>query len=143
MLRITEIVKAKADPLDTLTLTFEHRQKSRQRVVLDSGDEAALYLPRGILLRGGDLLEAENGRIIRVIAARESTSTVTAKEPLLLMKACYHLGNRHIALQICGDFLRYRQDHVLDDMVIALGLNVRRDETEFEPETGAYHSHGH
>lgn len=84
--------------------------------------------------------------IILVKAAVETVSTVTASNPLLLMRAAYHLGNRHVALQIDSDRLRYLHDHVLDTMLEQLGLSVVREQAPFEPETGAYgggHHHHH
>jgi urease accessory protein len=134
----------------TLTLPFELRQKSRLRVRLDSGEEAALSMPRGRVLRGGDRLRADDGAIVLVKAAPEQLSTVTAADAETLARAAYHLGNRHVALQIGRGFLRYQHDHVLDDMVRALGAVVRAERAPFEPEGGAYghghdrgHGHGH
>lgn len=131
----------------SLTLPFELRCRSRLRTRLDDGSEAALYLPRGEVLRGGDLLCAEDGTTVRVVAAPESVSTARTDDPLLLARASYHLGNRHIALQIGPGWLRYLHDHVLDDMVRGLGLQVVAENAPFEPEPGAYpgghgHSHG-
>ena len=125
-----------------MTLPFELRQKSRQRTVLDDGSEIGLFLPRGSVLRGGDLLLSDNGSVILVQAAAESVSTVTAGDPHLLLRAAYHLGNRHVSLQIGANWLRYQHDHVLDDMVIKLGLEITIELATFEPESGAYH-HGH
>ena len=125
-----------------MTLPFELRQKSRQRTVLDDGSEIGLFLPRGSVLRGGDLLLSDNGSVILVQAAAESVSTVTAGDPHLLLRAAYHLGNRHVSLQIAANWLRYQHDHVLDDMVIKLGLEITIELATFEPESGAYH-HGH
>ena len=141
MLKISEIMTTEVNPSDSLTLSFEYRQKSRQRVTLDSGEDAGVYLPRGIVLRNGDMLKADDQRIIRIIAAPESTSVVRSDDVLLLMRACYHLGNRHIPLQIEIQAVRYRHDHVLDDMVVSLGLQVEQEMAAFEPESGAYHSH--
>ena len=108
-------------------------------------------LPRGEVLRGGDCLKAENGLVIRLKAANEAVSSITSTDHLLLQKACYHLGNRHVPLQITSYGLRYLQDHVLDQMVESLGLTVKHETAPFEPESGAYqhashshdHSHGH
>ena len=130
----------------TLTLPFELRQKSRLKATLDNGIEVGLMLQRGGLLRGGDLLRAEDGMIIKIIAAAESVSKVTHDDPLMLMRASYHLGNRHVPLQITEDYLCYTHDHVLDDMVKGLGLQVECVMAPFEPEGGAYgggHKHGH
>ena len=143
MLEIHERLTHYADPQAKLTLPFELRQKSRLRAVLDSGDEVGLFLPRGTVLRQGDLLQTTNGLVVQVIAALEFVSIATAANPLLLARACYHLGNRHVALQIGADWLRYLHDHVLDRMVGELGLTVVCTQAPFEPEAGAYdHYHG-
>src|SRR5688572_8768659 len=105
---------------DTLTLPFELRQKSRLVATLESGREILLQLPRGNVLRGGALLEASDGSIIVVRGAPELLSSVSSESPLLLLKAAYHLGNRHVALQIEAAELRYLHDHVLDDMLRGL-----------------------
>jgi urease accessory protein len=105
----------------------------------------ALFLPRGEILRGGDALLAEDGTVIEVRAAPELCSVARTRDAHLLARACYHLGNRHIALQVGPGWLRYLHDHVLDEMVAALGLEVTEDCVPFEPEAGAYPgaSHGH
>jgi urease accessory protein len=132
---------------DTITLPYALRQRSRQRVRLDSGREAALMLPPSTQLADGDRLRAVDGTAVRVSAAVEDVSTARTDDPLRLARACYHLGNRHVALQIGAGFVRYQPDHVLDDMVRGLGLTVTREATPFEPERGAYqsqpHGHGH
>jgi len=132
----------------SVTLPIDIRVKSRARVTLNDGREAGLMLPRGLLLRGGDMLATEDGsEIIEVIAAPESVSVVRCADPFLLVRACYHLGNRHVPLQIMPGELRYHHDHVLDDMVRLLGLEVTFATLPFEPEAGAYasdaHSHSH
>ena len=139
MLKIFERAETDKSPSTSLTLAFEYRQKSRQRVVLDNGEEAGLFLPRGTVLRGGDLLTSEDRRVILVISAQESVSVATSLESVLLMRACYHLGNRHVHLQINDGLLRYQHDPVLDEMVSALGLVVTNESASFEPEPGAYH----
>lgn len=129
----------------TLTIPFELRQKSRLKATLDNGTEVGLMLPRGGLLRGGDLLRAEDGTIIKIVAAAESVSKVTHDDALMLMRASYHLGNRHVPLQVTQDYLCYTHDHVLDEMVVGLGLSVECVKAPFEPEGGAYgggHKHG-
>jgi urease accessory protein len=128
---------------DALTLPFELRCKSRLRVRLDSGQDAALLLPRGRVLRGGDLLRADDGTVVLVRSAAEDVSTASGDDAAALARAAYHLGNRHVALQVGNGFVRYQHDHVLDDMVRALGLTVRAERAAFEPEGGAYASHGH
>jgi len=129
---------------DTLTLPFDLRQKSRQRARLDSGEEVGLMLARGRVLRGGDRLLASDLRVVLVQAQAEDVSTVPSQDAHALARAAYHLGNRHVPVQIGDGWLRYLHDHVLDDMVRALGLPVAFHHAPFEPEAGAYgHAHGH
>lgn len=143
MIRIEHDAEAGATPDATLTLPFEQRKKSRLRARLDGGEEVALFLTRGRMLRGGDLLRASDGRVIEVRAAAEQVSTATAAAPEALLRGAYHLGNRHVPVQIGEGFLRYEHDHVLDDMVRGLGLTVTVEQACFEPEGGAYAGHGH
>ena len=131
----------------TLTLPLDRRVRSRQRVELDDGREAGLFLSRGEVLRDGDLLGNADGLVVRVRAADEPVSEVRCDAPLLLARACYHLGNRHVALQIEPGRLRYQHDHVLDEMLRGLGLQPVCIAAPFEPEPGAYggaaHPHAH
>jgi urease accessory protein len=148
MLKVFEKLDQPRAASRTLTLPFELRQKSRLRATLDNGEDIGLMLPRGLILRGGDCVRAEDDTVIRIIAAPENVSTVQHADLLLLTRAAYHLGNRHVALQVGAGWLRYQHDHVLDDMVRGLGLNVLHELAEFEPESGAYgdhgsHAHGH
>lgn len=146
MLEIHERLPEPTAAQATLTLPFDQRQKSRLRATLDDGTDVGLFLVRGTVLRHGDRLLAVDGRVIEVRAAPETVSTVTAAEPLLLARAAYHLGNRHVPLQIGNGWLRYRHDHVLDEMVVQLGLSVTVGQAPFEPEAGAYgggHHHHH
>ncbi|MDX1655320.1 MAG: urease accessory protein UreE [Candidatus Competibacteraceae bacterium] len=143
MLEIHERLSRPAEPRDFLTLPFELRQRSRLKAQLDSGEPVGLFLPRGTVLRGNDLLLASNGLVIRVKAARETLSLATTDNPLLLARACYHLGNRHLPVQIGTGWLSYPADHVLDEMVRGLGLTVAQIQAPFEPETGAYHGPNH
>jgi urease accessory protein len=144
MRQVTALAARDAAATASVTLTFEQRRKSRQLLRLDDGSEAALLLPRGTVLGPDDRLRAEDGAIIAVKAATESLSVARTGDPLLLLRAAYHLGNRHVALQIAAGELRYQHDHVLDGMVRALGLTVEALEAAFTPEGGAYgHDHGH
>jgi urease accessory protein len=127
---------------DLLVLPYMLRQKARQRVRLQSGQEAGLFLERGEVLRDGDLLATEAGACLQVVAARERVSIARSDDPLLLARIAYHLGNRHVALQILPDRLVYLHDHVLDDMVRGLGAIVEITAQPFEPEEGAYHAGG-
>ena len=141
MLTITEKLDTPAKPSASLTLPFEKRQKSRLRVSLDNNQEAALMLERGSVLRHGDLLQAENGLIVEVRAADEEVAVVSTEDSFLFARACYHLGNRHVPLQIGERWLRIQRDHVLESMVQSLGLLVRHEIAAFEPESGAYSGH--
>jgi urease accessory protein len=124
-----------------LELPFQLRSKSRLRTALESGEEVGLFLERGSMLRGGELLLADDGRVVEVIAAPETVSMVESNDPWQLTRAAYHLGNRHISLQIGPGWLRYLHDHVLDELVRGLGLTVSVVDAPFEPEAGAY-GHG-
>jgi urease accessory protein len=130
-----------------LVLDWDGRRKARQRTALVGGEEVALMLARGTLLRGGDRLLSDDGLVIAVEAAPERLSSATTSDPVLLARAAYHLGNRHVPLQVDSGRLRYRHDHVLDQMVVSLGLAVSEVEAPFEPESGAYQGagegHGH
>ena len=143
MVRVQERLQTSAPAMAALILSFDQRQKSRQRARLDNGEEVGLNLPHGTVLRGGDRLRADDGRVIEVRAAPEPVSTAASVDPIRLARAAYHLGNRHVAVQIGGGWVRYLQDHVLDDMVRALGLALTQEIIPFEPEAGAYQSHTH
>ena len=148
MLKVTEKLNNPARPSETLTLPYEKRQKSRLRVSLDNNQEAALMLERGSVLRHGELLRADNGLIIEIRAADEEVAVVLTEDSFLFARACYHLGNRHVPLQIGEGWLRIQRDHVLENMVQSLGLLVSHQLAPFEPESGAYsghsdHSHSH
>jgi urease accessory protein len=132
--------------LQRLVLPFELRQKSRLRTALDNGAEVALFLPRGTVLRDGDLLEGRDGSLIRVVAAPEKVFHVTADKPHDLMRAAFHLGNRHIPVELGEDYLKLESDPVLKEMLLGLGVTLREDYLPFQPEAGAYgggHRHGH
>ncbi|POP43634.1 urease accessory protein UreE [Superficieibacter electus] len=148
MLYLTTRITAPSRVTATVTLPIDVRVKSRARVTLSDGRDAGLMLPRGLLLRGGDVLSSDDGReIVEIIAADEPLSVVRCADPFLLAKACYHLGNRHVPLQILPGELRYHHDHVLDDMLRQLALEVTFAQLPFEPEAGVYsagaHSHSH
>ena len=120
-----------------LRLTCDERRKNRLRVRLEDGREAGIILPRGTILRDGDYL-SDGTTLVVVRAAPESLSVATTPDPHLLLRAAYHLGNRHVALQIGPDWLAYPHDHVLDDLARGLGLLVTLEKRGFEPETGAH-----
>jgi urease accessory protein len=131
---------------EQLRLPFELRQKSRLRTKLVSGEDAWLMLPRGEMLRGGDLLLASDDRVVEVIAEPEQVLHVECADPAALARAAYHLGNRHVPVQVGEGFLRIAADHVLAEMLTGLGAKLKPMQEPFEPEAGAYgggHSHGH
>jgi len=127
----------------TLTLAFGDRRRSRLRARLDDGREVALLLPRGTRLLDGDRLRDETGElVVAVRAAEETLSWVGAEDPLLLARAAYHLGNRHVPVQIGPGWLAYEHDHVLDGMIEEMGLTVTTRQAPFEPEAGGYRHGG-
>jgi urease accessory protein len=121
-----------------LTLPFEIRQKARFVANLDSGLEIGLQVERGQILRDGDKLRAVDGAVVQINAGDEAVSTVNVIDQKLISRVCYHLGNRHVQLQVEAGWCRYLQDHVLDEMVVLLGAEVTHGEAPFEPEAGAY-----
>jgi len=125
----------KVDVKGQLELPFEARQKSRLKTKLASGEEVGLMLPRGEILRGGDLVTASDGRVIEIVARPEKVLHIETKE---LARIAYHLGNRHVPVQVGKNFLRIAEDHVLEEMVRKLGATVAHVEAPFEPEAGAY-----
>jgi len=142
MPKLTEFSPPNTPATRTLTLSYQSRTKSRLLAKLDNGEDVGLFLERGRVLRGGDVLTGPDGLAVLIIAAPEPVSVASTDDALLLARTCYHLGNRHIALQIGLGELRYLADHVLDEMVRGLGLVVAHESAPFEPEAGAY-SHGH
>jgi urease accessory protein len=135
------LISAQDGDLPVLALPFETRQKSRFRAVLSTGEEVGIQIARGTILRGGDGLQDEHGDKVRLEAAPESLSMATGSDHLLLVRAAYHLGNRHVSVAFAEDRLFYAHDHVLDDMVRGLGLRVDPITAPFEPEPGAYSGH--
>jgi urease accessory protein len=122
-----------------LTLSFEDRRKSRLRAYLDDGREVGVFLARGTILHEGDCLVDDDETVLVVVKANMETLSVARTTDLrLLARAAYHLGNRHVPLQVGADWLAYGHDHVLDDMVRALGLSVAVEQRPFEPEAGGY-----
>ncbi len=151
MIQFTE----RADHTDnadvTVTLPIEKRIKSRLRVALDDGRDAGIVLTRGEVMQHGDKLKSIDGEIVEVLAAREKLSMIHCQDMKGFARACYHLGNRHVPVQIeVGEggvgTVSYLHDHVLDDMIKGFGLPVVVTQAPFNPEPGAYgggHVHGH
>ena len=142
MLLIEHRAPAEASATERLALPFELRCKCRLRARLESGEEVGLFLERSAVLRAGDRLLGNDGRVVEVVAVPEAVMEARAGDSILLAKAAYHLGNRHVPVQVGAGFLRFSRDHVLGEMVRGLGLAVTEIEAPFEPESGAYGSHG-
>lgn len=126
-----------------IELDFQQRQRSRHKAMTQCGEILGWFLERGRVLQDGDVLLCNDGSAVLVKAAEEKVSEVHSDDAHLLMRAAYHLGNRHVPLQIGPGWLRYQHDHVLDDMLQGLGLQVQVCERPFHPENGAYSSGGH
>ena len=130
------------ESLLTLALVAEDRTRSRHRFMTVEGEEVNLQLQRGTVLREGDILADEHGQAIaKVVAKPEPVLTITTHHAIDFLRAAYHLGNRHISLEITENYLRLSPDSVLEDMVRKMGLNVIEEIQPFQPETGAYHHH--
>jgi urease accessory protein len=131
----------------TVELDWDVRQKSRFDATDSLGRQLGVFLPRGTLVRGGDVLVAEDGSMVRVIAAPQAVLRITActshGSPFDLTRAAYHLGNRHVPIELKPDHLKIEPDHVLADMLRSMHLIVNAVEEAFEPEGGAYSSGGH
>ena len=131
----------------TVELDWDTRQKSRFDTTDSAGRRLGVFLHRGSVVRGGDVLVTEDGSLVRVVAAAQPVLRVSAcaehGTPLDLMRAAYHLGNRHVQLEIHGDHLQLEPDPVLADMLLAMHLTVNKNQAPFEPEAGAYAAEGH
>ena len=131
----------------SIELDWDTRQKSRFDATDSLGRPLGVFLPRGTLVRGGDVLLAEDGSLVKVIAALQSLLRITVCEahgtPFDLTRAAYHLGNRHVPIELKPDHLKIEHDHVLADMLRAMHLIVSEVEEAFEPEGGAYSAEGH
>jgi urease accessory protein len=133
---------------DRLSLTAEERSKSRHPYITDGGQEVYLQLRRGTNLRQGDRLQAaDESLIVEILAKPEQVMVVSAQHPLDLLQAAYHLGNRHVPLEITDDHLYLLPDSVLQDMLLQRGLTVEEVDRPFQPQAGAYqatpHHHHH
>ena len=135
----------------TVELDWDVRQKSRFDATDSLGRQLGVFLPRGTLVRGGDVLVAEDGSMVKVIAAPQAVLRITActshGSPFDLTRAAYHLGNRHVQIELTPTHLKIEPDHVLAEMLRSMHLIVNEVSESFEPEGGAYsaggHSHGH
>jgi len=129
-----------------LTLDWDTRQKSRFEATDSTGRSLGVFLPRGVVVRGGDVLVAEDGSLIRVEAAPQNVLRIAActehGSPFDLTRAAYHLGNRHVPMELKPDHLKIEPDHVLADLLRAMHMTVTEVSESFEPESGAYGDHG-
>jgi urease accessory protein len=145
MLTFTKHLHANPDAVVscTLPMTAADRTRSRHRFETDAGEMLNLHLPRGTVLRDRDLLQSEDGSCLVLVTAKpEPVLTVRASTPLLLLRAAYHLGNRHVSLEVTDNYLRFSPDSVLQEMLERMGLEVTAEIAPFHPEMGAYgHSH--
>jgi urease accessory protein len=131
----------------TVELDWDVRQKSRFDATDSTGRTLGIFLPRGTVVRGGDALLAEDGSLIVVKAAPQAVLVVRHCSdhgtPFDLLRAAYHLGNRHVQLELQADHLKFEPDHVLADMLRSMHLIVTEEQAAFEPEGGAYAAQGH
>ena len=131
----------------TVVLDWDTRQKSRFDATDSTGRSIGVFLPRGTVARGGDVLVIEDGTLLRVIAAPQPVLYISHctehGTPFDLVRAAYHLGNRHVPIELRPDHLKIEPDHVLANMLRAMHLIVREDTLAFEPESGAYAAQGH
>jgi urease accessory protein len=131
----------------TVELDWDVRQKSRFETTDSAGRQIGVFLPRGTVVRGGDVLVAEDGSLIAVVSAPQSVLRITHcpqhGTPFDLTRAAYHLGNRHVPIELKPDHLKIEPDHVLAEMLRSMHLIVKAVAEPFEPESGAYASGGH
>jgi urease accessory protein len=130
-------------PADTVVLDFDDRHRRRMAMTGTHGLEFLLDLESATVLRGGDALVLDDGRLIEVVAAPEPLAEIRGADPHHLVRVAWHLGNRHLPTQITAKGLRIRRDHVIEAMVKGLGARVIEIEAPFDPEGGAYAGGGH
>jgi urease accessory protein len=132
---------------ESVVLEHDQRDKGRLRLISEAGTEVRLFLERGKPLLVGEYLKSNCGKIVQVKGAVEPVAHASCEDWLTFSRACYHLGNRHVKLQVGERWLRIKPDYVLEEMLHLLGLVVTHEQAVFEPESGAYsqggHHHGH
>jgi urease accessory protein len=146
MLRAVQVLKAgswQVAPIDRITLSYDERHRRRLRFLADAGTEFLLDLPRTAVLRGGDGLRLEDGRVILVAAADEPLLEITAADSEQLARLAWHIGNRHLPAQLEEGRILIRDDAVIAAMLEGLGARLRRVTAPFAPEGGAYAQHDH
>ena len=129
-------------PADTVVLGFDDRHRRRMAMTGTRGLEFLLDLENAVVLRGGDALVLDDGRLIEVVAAPEPLIEIRGNDPHHLVRVAWHLGNRHLPTQIMDKALRIRRDHVIEAMLRGLGARVIEIEAPFDPEGGAYAGDG-
>ncbi|WP_372831191.1 urease accessory protein UreE [Pontibacterium sp.] len=125
-----------------VVLSHEQRDRGRLRLTSETGEEVRVFLERGKPLLVGEFLKTQCGRYVKVEGAVETVAHATCDDWHTFARACYHLGNRHVKIEVGERWLRIKPDHVLEEMLVLLGLVVSHEEQVFVPESGAY-SHGH
>ena len=127
-----------AEPHDVVVLDFDDRHRRRMAMRGIHGTAFLLDLPEAVALRGGEALELDDGRLIEIVAAPEPLVEITGADPAAAVRIAWHLGNRHLPVQLVGKRLRIRRDHVIEAMVEGLGGKIVAIEAPFDPEGGAY-----
>ncbi|WP_207061156.1 urease accessory protein UreE [Motiliproteus sp. SC1-56] len=153
MLKITQRFDGQpAAILDRLALPYDLRKRGRFKATSEGGREVGVFIERGQVLADGDLLQTDCGQLIQVTAAPEAVVTASTDDWLAFAKVCYHLGNRHVPLEVGDRWLRFQPDHVLQELAERYGLTAIAEQAPFSPENGAYglshighesHTHGH
>jgi urease accessory protein len=150
LIRVTAVLPAGqwADATDEVLIDFDRRHRRRIVLVTEAGNEVLLDFPQAVRLRDGDGLALDGGGIVRVRARAEPLLEIHAHDEGELVRIAWHLGNRHLPVQLLGDRIRIRADHVIEEMVEGLGGHVEAIEAPFDPESGAYegaarHHHHH
>jgi len=146
MLRASDVIAAggwSGVPADTVVLDYDERHRRRVTMTGVRGLEFLLDLEEAVMLRGGDGLKLEDGRVVEVVAAPEPLAEIRATEPAALVRIAWHLGNRHLPVELTRKALRIRRDPVIEDMARGLGAVVLGIEAPFNPEGGAYAKGGH
>ncbi|MCX8113788.1 MAG: urease accessory protein UreE [Burkholderiaceae bacterium] len=146
MLRLTRVHDGPLGPgarPHVLRLTHDERARTRLAAMCEDGTAAAILLARGTVLRDGTVLASDSGQYAVVRAAPQLLARITAPTPLLLLRAVYHLANRHVPAQLAADHVLIERDAVLERMLAALGAQIEHVEGPFDPEGGAYEAHGH
>jgi len=134
-----------ASASDTIALDAHDRHRRRVMLTSEGGTKFLLDLPQAVALRDGDGLRLDDGTVVRIVGRPELLVEIAAADAHALARLAWHIGNRHVDVQIVGEFLRIRRDHVIEDMLRGLGARLTQLEAPFDPERGAYDhlDHGH